>query len=197
MNSSGPGLRGSQGEAGSPACVCSGQEQKFPCEVAPTPASLLEPAGMGRREGPSLQPVSPAARQNPASLPPKPIMTPPGLQAGEGPPTQEPQGQQAGSGSRIQEEEEKVPMDGPGDRVCGTRVQGHGWEKLPGFPCTKRHAIHPSHTLHPPASPPRASPITGFRSWWEMASPEVHSRTSSERGVREKRCRFWLCQNLR
>lgn len=57
MNSSGPGLRGSQGEAQSPAPVCSEQEQKFPCEVAPTPASPLEPAGMGVGAG-----ARPAAR---------------------------------------------------------------------------------------------------------------------------------------
>lgn len=72
MNSSGPGLRGSQGEARSPACVCSGQEQKFPCKVAPTPPPPpLQPSGaswdgeVGR--GPGLQRGELAACRHAAS----------------------------------------------------------------------------------------------------------------------------------
>lgn len=56
MNSSGPGLCGSEGEAQSPACACSKEEQKFPCEVAPTPASLLEPAAWGGGGGQAVAP---------------------------------------------------------------------------------------------------------------------------------------------
>ena len=94
MNSSGPGLRGSQGEAGSPACVCSGQEQKFPCEVAPTPASLLEPAGMGGRAGgggpakssPRAQLPVKTQSPSPAQAHPNTHPHPPGVaQVGEGP----------------------------------------------------------------------------------------------------------------
>lgn len=97
MNSSGPGLRGSQGEARSPARVCSRQEQKFPCEVAPTPASLLEPAGMGVGDGggQAWSVVSSAACQNPAPDQHHPAEAGGGLQA------QEPWGQEVGPGGRI------------------------------------------------------------------------------------------------
>ena len=93
MNSSGPGLRGSQGEARSPAWVCSGQEQKFPCEVAPTPASLLEPAGIGGWAGgggpakSSPRAQLPVKTQPPSRAQAHPnTHTPEGAQVGEGPP---------------------------------------------------------------------------------------------------------------
>lgn len=74
MNSSGPSLCGSQREAGSPARVCSRQEQTFPCKLD-SPHWLLQPAGMEGEGRGRLKAVSSAASQNPGlplSLPPAP-----------------------------------------------------------------------------------------------------------------------------
>lgn len=144
-----------------------GKNKSFPVKLPPSPPSLLEPAGMGRRgAGQACSPVSSAASQNPAFLLPNPIPTPFRSRQVKGLQTQEPEGQRAGS--VVGFEGEKIPMVALGTECVRTRVQGRGWEKPLGYPWTEHHAIHLSHTPFPPASLFRASQIAGFRNLGEM-----------------------------
>lgn len=169
MNSSGPSLRGSQGEAGSPACVCSGQEQKFPCEVAPPPPTPPLPfwsqlgweAGVGR--GPGLQPGELSCLSNPASLQPSPIPTPPLPQAkaGEGPPNQVPQGQEAWIAVGFW-----AGRGGPGHSVPGLGSRDTERGSHPVIPAASAFThSHPFH--HPPPCPePLRLRISGAAEKW-------------------------------
>lgn len=161
MNSSGPSRCGSQGEARSPACVCSGQEQKFPCEVAPTPASPLEPAGMRRwGGGQGYSPVNSAACQKPAHSCPTPSQL---HQAKAGPPSSgAPGAERLCRSSRIRGREE-VAL---GTQWAKTRFQRHSGmgEATPlsllQALCQLPHFTH----LQPPATLSAAPRMAGFGS---------------------------------
>lgn len=81
-----------------------GKNKSFPVKLPPpplTPASLLKPAGMGRRRGgQAYSPVSSAACQNPASLRPNPIPTSRRSRQVKGLQSQSLQAQKAGSRER-------------------------------------------------------------------------------------------------
>lgn len=156
MNSSGPGLRGSQGEARSPACVCSGQEQKFPCEVAPLPDSPPHPrfpsgASWGGRRGEgqacslvssaacqTQPPSSPAPSQHPSSPRPRQVR---GLQTG------------CPGGRKLGLQLRRGGKRWPGTQCDRTRFQGHRAGTPPGIPAasTVRSLTHTPATTRLPA----------------------------------------------
>lgn len=139
-----------------------GKNKSFPVKLPPSPPSLLEPAGMGRRgAGQACSPVSSAASQKPAFLLPNSIPTSSRPRQVKGLQTQEPEGQKAGS--VVGFEGEKIPMVALGTECVRTRVQGRGWEKPFGYPWTEHHAIHLSHTPLPTSLPVQSFPDCGFQ----------------------------------